>query len=346
LSGGRLVHFRLPNGQQVADTVRALEAEKIGIAQPNYVFRLQQDTRAAASKGDPAQYVVDKLHLLDAHGIASGTNVPVAIIDSLVDAAHPDLAGSIAGRFDAVTTADKPDEHGTGMTGAIVAHRKLLGVAPRARILAIHAFSPDAQHPQQATTQNIIAGIDWAIAKGARIINMSFAGPRDPALAQALQIAREKGVVLIAAAGNAGPKSPPLYPGADPNVIAVTATDDHDRLFNRANQGRYIAVAAPGVDILVPAPDNGVQLTTGTSVASAHVSGVAALLVAQKPSRTPDEIRTILTSTAKDLGPKGVDPQFGAGLVDPLKALRLLPAPTATRPTPARSAALMPVQTR
>ena len=157
------------------------------------------------------------------------------------------------------------------------------------------------------------------------MINMSFAGPRDPALAQALQIAREKGIVLIGAAGNAGPKSPPLYPGADPNVIAVTATDDRDHLFIRANQGKYIAVAAPGVDILVPAPNNSLQLTTGTSVATAHVSGVAALLIAQKPSRTPEDIRAILMSTAKDLGAKGFDPQFGAGLVDPLKALRLAP---------------------
>jgi len=141
-----------------------LEAEKIGIAQPNYVFQLQQDAHAAAPppNGDPAQYVIDKLHLHDAHGIASGSNVAVAVIDSLVDAAHPDLAGSIAGQFDAVAATDKPDEHGTGMTGAIAAHRRLLGVAPRARILAIHAFSPDAQHPQQATTQNIVAGIDWA----------------------------------------------------------------------------------------------------------------------------------------------------------------------------------------
>jgi subtilisin family serine protease len=176
----------------------------------------------------------------------------------------------------------------------------------------------------------IIKGLDYAVSHGARVINMSFAGPRDPALAQALQIAREKGIVLIGAAGNAGPKSPPLYPGADPNVIAVTATDDHDRLFKGANQGKYIAVAAPGVDILVPAPGEGVQLTTGTSVATAHVSGVAALLIAQKPSRTPDEIRSILVSTAKDLGPKGFDTQFGAGLVDPLKALRYVPAPVAS----------------
>ena len=106
--------------------------------------------------------------------------------------------------------------------------------------------------------------------------------------------------------------------------MAVTATDQNDRLFNRANQGTYVTVAAPGVDVLVPAPDEGVQLTTGTSVATANVSGVAALLLAHKPSLKPEEIRAILVATAKHLGSRGINPQFGAGLVDPRKALEMV----------------------
>ena len=130
--------------------MRELEAENIGVAQPNYIYRLQQDTHAPARPcrrcraAIPAQYVVSKLRLPEVHKIATGANVLVAMIDSQIDTAHPDLSGSFAGQFDAVGNRDKPDEHGTEMTGAIVAHRKLLGVAPRARILAIHAFSPEA----------------------------------------------------------------------------------------------------------------------------------------------------------------------------------------------------------
>jgi subtilisin family serine protease len=135
---------------------------------------------------------------------------------------------------------------------------------------------------------------------------MSFAGPDDPMLALALQKAHDKGVVLIAAAGNLGPKSPPLYPAADPNVIAVTATDAKDQLLAQANQGPYVAVAAPGVDILEPAPNGGYQVTTGTSVAAAHVSGIVALLLERDPTLDAAAIRDILRSSAKrPAAPKG-----------------------------------------
>ena len=92
----------------------------------------------------------------------------------------------------------------------------------------------------------IIKGLDWAISQDARIVNMSFAGPKDPTLAKAFKAAYDKGVVLIAAAGNAGPKSPPLYPGADPNVIAVSAIDEDDQIYTNSNRGKYVSVAAPG----------------------------------------------------------------------------------------------------
>ena len=215
-----------------------------------------------------------------------GTNVPIAVIDSEIDVTHPDLEGVIAQRFSAFGAPEKPHPHGTGMAGAIASHQRLLGIAPAARLLAVHAFSSSAA-TAESTTFNILKGIDWSVKQGARIINMSFAGPKDPSLERALKATYDKGIVLIAAAGNAGPKSPPLFPGADPNVIAVTATDVDDKLFTGANRGKYISVAAPGVDILVPAPEGDYQLTTGTSVAAAEVSGIVALLLERNPKLTP-----------------------------------------------------------
>jgi len=340
--------FRINNGQPVADVIRQIDGAGLNAsAQPNYTYGLTQlasevrgrDQDAALDAGDSTQYVVAKLHLNAAHRITKGDDVVVALIDSRVDTKQPDFAGRIVDTYDAGCGASAPpDPHGTGMAGAIASHAGLVGVAPGAKIMAICAFGGSGSATPQATSANIIRGLDYAIEHGAKIINMSFAGPQDPALAQELQVAREKGVLVVAAAGNAGAQSPPLYPGADPNVIAVTATDEHDRLFSGANQGSYVALAAPGVNVLVPAPEGGVQLTTGTSVATAHVSGVAALLVAEEPSRTPEDIRAILVDTAKHLGAEGINPQFGAGLVNPLKALRAPPEIVSQTSAPAAPA--------
>jgi subtilisin family serine protease len=168
---------------------------------------------------------------------------------------------------------------------------------------------------------------------------MSFAGPADPGLSRHLAAARAKGAVLIAASGNFGPKSPPQYPAADRNVIAVSATDARDNLFKAANRGRHIDVAAPGVDILLPAPDADYQVTSGTSFAAAHVSGIAALILERRPDLSPDAVRDVLLSNAKDIGPRGRDDQFGAGLVDAYRSLMALETESADARPSARSSA-------
>jgi subtilisin family serine protease len=326
ITGGTLYHFGVPPGRQVADVVRSLETERVGIASPNYVYQIVQDAASETSSatGSPDQYTVEKLNLTEVHKISTGREVLVAVIDSKIDLNHPDLAGAIVEEYGAVGKPEQAHSHGTGMTGAIVSHRKLLGIAPNARILAVHAFSTTTRQTPEATTRQIIAGIEWAINKGARIINMSFAGPYDPMIQLAMRNAAAKGVILIAASGNMGAKSPPLYPAADPHVIAVTATDESDTLFTQAVRGPHLAVAAPGVDVVVPAPDDTYQLTTGTSVAAAHVSGVAALLVERHPSIDARTVLEVLTSTARNLNAKGRDDQYGWGLIDPAAALQEL----------------------
>ena len=165
------------------------------------------------------------------------------------------------------------------MAGAIAAHSKLVGVAPKVKVLAVRAFSGSGESAQ-STTFNIIKGLDWAASRNARIVNMSFAGPADALLQEMLTKANARGIVLIAAVGNAGPRAPPLYPAANAHVIGVTATDAEDRLMPQANRGPQVAIAAPGVEILAAAPDGKYQVTSGTSVAAAHATGVAALLLA------------------------------------------------------------------
>jgi subtilisin family serine protease len=340
LSGTTLYRWRIPDRRSVATVVRALEGDRVvASVQPNYLFTLQQGQadnhadsqtgNAIKSEGDPAQYELARLHLPQAHALAKGDGVVVAVIDSGVDITHPELAGSIAGVFD---TAKKPaaaHKHGTAIAGLVAAHTKLMGAAPAAKILAVHAFDQN-NAGAEATTFNILKGIDWAAVHGARVVNMSFAGPADPAIHRSLEAARKKGIVLVAAAGNAGAKSPPLYPAADPNVIAVSATDTEDKLFEQSNRGPYIAIAAPGAQILVASPDGSYEVSSGTSYSAAEVSGIVALMLQRRPDLTPDKVRNILQATAKDLGPKGHDAMFGAGLADAYGAVTAVAAPVAS----------------
>jgi hypothetical protein len=323
LLGNTFYRWRINGRRPVGDLVGAIEDERIvASVQPNYVFTLQEDAAKVPLTGQSyaEQYVLAKLQVEEAHRVATGKTIAVALIDSEIDGKNPNLDGAIVKNFDALGGDDKPHQHGTAMAGAIAAHGKILGIAPGAQLLAARAF--DEARDSKGTSFAIYKSLQWAADNGARVVNMSFAGPADPTLHRMLAAAAEKGLVLIAAAGNAGPSSPPLYPGADPNVIAVTATDSGDALFVMANRGSYIAVAAPGVDILALAPGQALQLTTGTSVATAHVSGLAALLLECKPLLKPADIRAMLATTAKPLG-------SGAKLVNAYRALTSLNAEAA-----------------
>jgi hypothetical protein len=317
------LRWQIPDARSVRNVVSALGRETVvSYVGPNHIFKTMQEAEPASrsTPGDPAQYMIGKLRLPQAHGLAKGDKVLIAVIDSGIDDAHPELKDVIVGAFDALDAPEKPHSHGTGIAGAIAAQARLMGVAPRSRILALRAFGASSDGAE-STTFKILKSLDWAAEKGARVINMSFAGPQDTAMQRHLAAAHRKGIVLIAAAGNAGPKSPPLYPAADPNVIAVSATDLDDKLFPASNRGQHIAVAAPGVDILVPEPGATYKLRSGTSYAAPHVSGVVALILERKPDLAPDAVRKILLTSAKDIGPKGRDDQFGAGLIDAFQAI-------------------------
>jgi subtilisin family serine protease len=335
LSGITLYRLRVDDQRNVADVVKTVENELgVGKVQPNYRYVLQDDLASSPSSGVTApvsaQYALDEIRVPQAHALANGQGVKVAVIDSGIDVSHPELAGSVVAQFDALGSADPPHIHGTGIASIIAAHDRLVGVAPAASILAARAFSA-AGTAEESTTFSVVRSIDWAISQGARVINMSFAGPFDPQIEQALARAHQKNIILVAAAGNAGPTSPPLFPASDPDVIAVTAVDSQEKLFQGANRGSNIAVAAPGVSILIAAPgESHYWSMTGTSFAAAHVSGLAALALERDPNLTAAVFRKKLLATAHDLGPKGRDDDYGSGLIDAYALLNTISGPTAT----------------
>ena len=329
--------WRIPDKRDVASVVRELGGEGALLRiQPNYLYStsdfvgapvedasLPAAEAAPAPSVDPGQYSLVKMHVDPSLETSVGEPVRVAVIDTAIDDSHPDLAGAVEARFDAIGGGAPIHsmDHGTSMAGGIAAHGKVKGVASNVRILSARAFDNDGAGGALGSTLSILKGIDWAVKQRARVINMSFAGPSDPTLHDMLGAAWGKGLILVGAAGNAGPKSPPLYPAADEKVIAVTATDEEDKLFTGANVGPYIAVSAPGVDVLLPAPAGGYAMETGTSVSSALVSGVVALMLEHHSAMSPTEVRKTLTTTAFPLGGAGHATEFGAGLVDAKKAV-------------------------
>ncbi len=320
-AGATLALFEVAANQDVMQVVARLERDGRAILpQPNYLFRLQGG--AAPPRG--MAYALRKLRADQAQRRVTGAGVLVALIDTEVDDAHPALSGRTVEKASVVSggVVAGEDAHGTAMATLVVGQE--VGIAPGARLLAIRAFQADREEPgapMRSTSEKITLALDEAAQRRPRVINMSFGGPRDRLVALMVGQAMKTGALLVAAAGNDGPGAQPPYPAALAGVLAVSATDANDRVYQHATRGNHVAMAAPGVDVVAAGPGGRWSLHSGTSFAAAHVAGVAALLYAARPSLGAAEVRSILEATAVDLGPRGKDPEFGAGRVDALRAL-------------------------
>jgi subtilisin family serine protease len=310
LLGVTVVRFGIPDGRQVATVLAQLAVDGRALERvPNHIYDLQQ-------AGAIVNYAFKRISL-DSDA-ASGADVGIAVIDTAVDARHPALAGVIAEEYDAMPDIPQVDRnHGTSVSGLIAGVGPFRGMAPGSAIYHARAFEGG-----KSTMYVILDALDWAAEKDVRIVNMSFVGPDNDLLKSACDSARARGLILVAAAGNNGPKAPYGYPAAYPGVIAVTATDANDKLMPQANRGPYVYVSAPGVDMLAPI-DGGTDAVTGTSFSAAIISGAVANLLHDNPDRTADWVEKALAETASDLGPMGRDEDFGYGLVNAKAALGL-----------------------
>ena len=314
--------YRIPPDRTVAELVAALQGDPAVVStQPQYIYRVSQSDTAPADMR-ALQYAPARLNALIAREAGDGAGSVIGLIDTGIDLTQPVLDTARIDSFDVMDNVAVSDRgHGTALAGLMLAGIGLDGIAPGARLVSVRAFDKGADGAVISGSYEIAAAIDVAIANGAEILNLSFAGPRDPLVMSVLDAAAERGVILVAAAGNGGPDAGPAYPGAHRSAIAVTATDDRDALFAGANRGYYIAIAAPGVDVLSPMPENHFELQSGTSVATAHVSGLVALMLQQDKALTRESILAIFDATAHDLGAPGPDAEFGAGLADAAAAV-------------------------
>ena len=218
--------------------------------------------------------------------------------------------------FLASTEISAAAEHATSIAALISGQDRTIGfsgAAPQASLYSAEIMRSAGQ-TDLTNTNALIRALDWLLSEKVQVINLSLGGPGDAVMAKAFARLAELPVAAVAAAGNGGPGAKPVYPAAYPGVLAVTATDALDNAYNLANQGSYITLAAPGVDLWVPDAATG-HYVNGTSFAAAVVTAASALLLAQLPQLTAKSLTRQLCRSAKDLGAKGLDPVFGCGLI-------------------------------
>lgn len=278
--------------------------------------------------------------------LTKGAGVRVAVVDSGVSSDHPSLTGKVQPGVDFVNPAAGPglcDENGHGtLIAGIIAGRESVsagfrfhGVAPEATIVPVRVLRDQRRSFENDLSQRIAAAIRWAVDIGrADVINLSLTTVPTSQLRGAVAHALDRGVVVVAAAGNEGEpdQGQAVYPAAYDGVIGVASIDRDDAHVSSSSTGTHIDVAAPGVRIAGPSPAGGGYLFSeegGTSFAAAFVSGVAALIRARDPALTPQQVAERITQTAQHPIDQW-NPEVGYGVVDPARAvgsLRVAPVP-------------------
>jgi subtilisin family serine protease len=330
-----LVTFSIRQGNDVPGKVAAL-LPYVLLAQPDFVYETSADApneaeaETAADSASQLQYGPRLIGVDRLHGAVTGQGVKIALIDTGVDTGHPALRGRIAEQADMTGNGFTADVHATLLAGIISADGKksngISGIAPGASIMAVKSCQPLTVQSAaaQCWSMSLARGLDFAIENKAAVINMSLGGPagmEEKLLKRMIDEAVGRGALVVAAAGNDGDDGKPGLPAALPNVVAVTAVDSKDQLYPAATQGDFVDLAAPGVEILSTSPGGRLQVSSGTSLAAAFVSGTAALALQQQPHLSASAVQALLERTAKDLGPRGKDPQFGHGRVDACRAI-------------------------
>ena len=244
-------------------------------------------------------------------------NVRIGVIDTGHDIDHPALKGRaiVARRLGPATRAPSPDWHGTGVLALLAGDETsgTPGLLPDASYRAADIFYADPDGLPASDTATLIEALGWMEEQKVNIVNMSFSGPHDEVLKGAIAKLSQKGIVFVAAAGNDGPAAPPGYPAAYEQVIAVTAVNRDLQSYRHASRGPHITVAALGVDIWTAAPGGQGTYHSGTSFAVPYVSAVLATVYKQLPRKTKAEFLNHVTTI--DLGPPGLDPIYGKGLL-------------------------------
>lgn len=320
--------IKVPKGIRLQTMMSELKNDpSVEYCQPNYEYK------ASYIPNDPdfsQQWGLTRIKADKAWDTSTGNNsIIIAVIDTGVDKDHPDLIQNLISGYNTIVSSTNTDDdngHGThvaGIAAGVIDNSKgISGVSGKSKIMPLKVLNSSGS----GWTSDITEAVIWAADHGAKVINMSLGGSSyDQAFQDAINYAFNKGVLVVAAAGNSN-TSAPSYPAAFSNVMAVSAIDQNNSRAYFSNYGSYVDITAPGVNIYSTVYNNSYTTMSGTSMACPFVAGAAAFLWSMKNSLTPSQVESILEGSAVDLGYKGKDANFGYGLVDLYQAVQSLPS--------------------
>lgn len=319
--GAALVRLGVPRGVTLeAARARAAALDQAAVVDLNHYYRPEQAGAESCSGGVCLARSVVGWPAVDALADRCLAPSRIGLIDTAINSEHLAFAG---GKIETIRLGqgDLPAsgrQHGTAVAALLVgsSQSRTPGLVPGSELIAVDAFHRGGGRDDRSAVFDLVRAIDLLTSRGVHVINMSLTGPANPLLERTVQRANERDIVMVAAAGNDGPRAAPLYPAAYDGVIAVTAIDRAKNPYRRAGAGAHIDIAAPGVQVWTAASVKGAQPKTGTSFAAPFVTAAVAILKAANPALGADEVEAMLRRNAEDLGAPGKDPVYGWGLLN------------------------------
>ncbi|MCB1821538.1 MAG: S8 family serine peptidase [Candidatus Competibacteraceae bacterium] len=319
--GVQCLVFQVPLDQSLEAVLMQLRADpRIELTQPNQAFEgLQATAYDPAARYAALAYGVKLIGADRAWQVSTGRGVSVAVIDTGADIQHPALRDRKIETENFVEGGESSfatDRHGTAIAGVISAHVAasvgIKGVAPDAALTVAKAcwYADSVSAKARCSSWTLAKAIDFAINDGARVLNLSLGGRPDELLTRLLAVAERRGVIVVAA--TLEDQENPGFPATLDTVIPVIACGPDGQITWPRWRNLPFVLAAPGIEIAVPAPHGRYDLTSGSSLAAAHVTGVVALLLQQTPQLTSQQVRTILRTTMQPIqGPDSTPLRVG-----------------------------------
>jgi thermitase len=341
LPGPGAVELVGTEGRPVEQVVAELNADPaVAYAEPDYIVHLADEGAVTAvpvnDAGTGGQYSLDRMMVRDAWHYTTGGSNLVAVLDTGVEFAHPDLQGRLVAGHDFVnndSNASDDNGHGTWVTGIIAANANNgiggAGISWSDKVLPVKIMDSSGT----GTTSDLNSGIVYAADRGAKVINMSVGGfPFSQFTLDAVNYAWSKGAVLVGAAGN-NAREELFYPASYGNVLSISATQVDDELAFWTSYGSAVDISAPGASVYTtncyackPAEGSAYTYISGTSFATPNVAGVVALIFARNPTWTNAQVVPHLMATLDDLGFPGWDKRYGRGRINAFRAVGGAPA--------------------